>query len=82
MTIQRTLHSLNLWYRKKITKEDLLKNINKTNIDIAKELGVSTATITRSFKKYKIKRGKGCSNHLMPQNQKRIKKCNDYPVGE
>lgn len=70
MTIQRTLHSLNLWYRKKIDKNYLLENQNKTNIEIAKELGVSTATITRYYKRYNIKRGKGCSAHLRKTNKK------------
>lgn len=73
MTIQRTLHSLNLWYRKKVDKECLLKNKDKTNIEIAKILGVSTATVTRYFKKYNIPRGTGCSNHLNFQNRKRYK---------
>lgn len=73
ITIQRTLHSLGFWYRKKLAKNDLLKNRNKTNIEIAKILGVSVATVTRYFKKYNIPRGKGCSNHLNYQNNKRYK---------
>lgn len=71
VTVQRTLHSLGLRYYKNITKEFLLKNQHKTNISIAKDLGVDADTIGRYFKKYGIKRGKGCSNYLSPQNQKK-----------
>ena len=46
----------------------------KTNKEMAKELNVSTATITRAFKKFNIKRGTGCSNTLNKQNQSNIKK--------
>lgn len=82
ITIQRTLHSLGLRYRKSITIDFLLANLHKTNLSIAEELGVHPDTISRYFKKYNIKRGKGCNNYLLKQNQKQIKKCNDYPDGE
>lgn len=72
-TIQRTLHSLGKRKTNLVKKEDLLKYKDTcTNLQIAKIFGVSSATITRAFAKYNIKRGIGCSNHLNPQNKKRI----------
>lgn len=73
-TIQRTLHSLNLKRRNKITKEFLLKNQHLFNYKIAEMFGVDNYTVTRAFKKYGIPRGKGCNNFQNKQNQK---KCND-----
>lgn len=75
-TIQRTLHSLGLRRDNKlITKEYLIENKDiKTNKQMAEELNVSIATITRAFKKYKISRGTGCSNHLNEQNHSKITK--------
>lgn len=71
MTIQRTLHSLNKRKNRIVKKEDLLKYKDTcTNKQIAKIFNVSTATITREFARNGIKRGKGCSNHLNPQNNK------------
>lgn len=52
-----------------------------TNIEIAKHYDVSEASVTRAFQRYGIRRGKGCSNHLSPQNQKQTK-CRDYPIEE
>lgn len=70
-TIVRALASLNVGKRRmKITKEYLLENISKTNKQIAKELNVDDETVSRAFKRYSIKRGKGCNNMLNPQNQK------------
>ena len=70
-TIQRTLHSLGKRKNRIVTKEDLLKyKDNYTNIEIAKMLNVSSATITREFARNNIKRGTGCSNHLKHQNKK------------
>lgn len=74
VTIQRTLHSLNLRRRNKITKEFLLKNQHLFNYQIAEMFGVDNYTVTRAFKKYGIPRGKGCNNFQNKQNQK---KCND-----
>ena len=74
ITIQRTLHSLGLTRINKVTKSFLIENKNyKTNIQMATILGVHNMTISRAFKKYGIKRGKGCSNKL---------KCIDYPIEE
>ena len=58
-TIQRLVNSLGIKRRNLATKEYLLENINKTNYQMAEELGVDNYTITRAFKKYGIKRGKG-----------------------
>ena len=41
---------------------------------MAEELNVSTATISRAFKKYGIKRGRGCSAKFNPQNKPKITK--------
>ena len=74
-TIVRTAAALGLRRARKVTKEYLLNNKDiKTNKEMAKELNVSTATITRAFKKFNIKRGTGCSNTLNKQNQSNIKK--------
>ena len=75
VTVQRTLHSLGLKRTNVVSKEYLMKNKDiKTNKQMAEELNVSTATITRFFKKYGILRGKGASNYLNKQNQSKIKK--------
>ena len=72
-TITRTLSSLDYSLNKRVKKEYLLKNKDiKTNIQMAQELNVHPYTITRAFKKFNIKRGTGCNNHLLPQNNKRI----------
>lgn len=74
VTIQRTLHSLELIRVNKVTKSFLIENKNyKTNIQMAAMLGVHNMTISRAFKKYGIERGRGCSNKL---------KCIDYPIEE
>lgn len=75
ITIERTLHSLGIYRNNIITKEELLKYEHLSNIDIGLIFNVSPDTVSRRFKKYNIKRGKGCSNKLNKQNQK---KCNDY----
>lgn len=80
-TITRTAKSLGLTRINRVTEKILIENINKTNIEIAKMLSVHPETVARAFKKFGIPRGKGCSNHLNKQNQKK-EKCNDYPVGE
>lgn len=80
-TVVRTLNSLNLKYYNKISKEYLLNNTHKTNIEISKEFNVDPMTVGRAFKKHGIKRGKGCNNKFNKQNIKKIR-CNDYPVGE
>lgn len=75
VTVQRTLHSIGLKRFKTITKDYLLENKDtKTNKQMAEELGVSTATITRHFQKYNIKRGKGSMNYKNKQNQSKITK--------
>lgn len=70
VTVRRTVTALGLQKRKqKVTKQYLLNNKDtKTNIEMAKELGVSSATITRGFIKFGIDRGKGCSNKHNKQN--------------
>lgn len=74
-TIRRTADALGLPKRtEKVTKEFLLKNQHKTNIEMAKELGVSAATISRGFRKFGIERGKGCSNKLNEQNKSVLRK--------
>lgn len=74
-TIVRTAAALGLKRVRKVTKDYLIANKDiKTNKDMAKELNVSSATITRAFKKYNIPRGAGCSNHLNKQNQPKITK--------
>lgn len=73
-TIKRTLHSIGIRKNNVIDKEYLMKYKDiMTNSQIAKHFGVSTVTVTRAFKKYGISRGRGCSNHLLKQNQKQIK---------
>lgn len=73
-TIRRTADSLGLPKRiMKVTEDYLLANLDKTNKEMAKDLGVDDETITRAFKRFGIKRGKGCNNNKTPQNQKRIK---------
>lgn len=75
VTIQRTLHSLGIRRYEPITKEYLMKNKDsKTNKQMADELGVSPATITRYLQKYNISRGRGSSNILNQQNQSKITK--------
>lgn len=71
-TAKRTANSLGLDRKiKPIEKEQLIMNMHLTNKDIAKKFNVSPDTIGRYFKRYGIPRGKGCSNHLNKQNQKR-----------
>ena len=69
ITIQRIAHSFGIKRNLTISKEYLLNNYDKTNIEIAKEFGVNGATVTRAFQRYGIKRGRGVNNHKMPQNQ-------------
>ena len=73
-TIQRTLHSIGLRRKNKISKEFLLENQHLFNYQIAKIFDVCEDTVSRAFKKYGIPRGKGCNNYKNKQNQK---KCND-----
>lgn len=72
-TIRRTMNDLGIKYlEKSITKDILLKyKDTHTNIALAEMFNVSPATITRRFKKFEIKRGTGCMNHLNPQNHKK-----------
>lgn len=74
-TAKRTANSLGL-DRKivLITKEQIIENMHLTNIEMAKKFNVSTATITRYFKRYGINRGRGCNNHLNKQNNIKISK--------
>ena len=73
-TIKRTLHSLGMRKNNVVDKEYLLEHKDiMNNKQIAERFGVSAATVSRAFKKYGIERGRGCSNHLNKQNQKRIK---------
>lgn len=78
-TVKRTAESLGLPKRNnKITREYLEKYADrKTNIDIAIEMDVDEYTVTRAFKKYGIKRGKGCNNSNNRQNQKQL---NEYQI--
>lgn len=73
-TVKRTAESLGIPKRNnKITREYLEKYADrKKNIDIAIEMDVDEYTVTRAFKKYGIKRGKGCNNVNNKQNQNRI----------
>lgn len=69
ITIMRTAKKLKLKRYNKITKEILLNNLELTNIEIAKLYDVHPETISRAFKKYNIKRGKGCNNHKRKHNK-------------
>ena len=70
-TISRTLKVLDIEPRRLRVTLDYLKSNQKakTNVEMASELGVSTATITRAFQRFGIKRGKGSSNAHTKQNQ-------------
>lgn len=55
-------------------KEYLLEHKDyMTNVDMAKDLNVNRATISRAFKRFGIPRGKGCSNALMAERLKEKK---------
>ncbi len=73
-TISRTLKLLDLPPRiLRVTKEYLINNKdNKTNIEMAEELGVHEETISRTFRRYGIKRGKGCNNGRNRQNHPKL----------
>ena len=72
-TVARTARSLGLSKYNKVSREYLLKNkARKTNIEMAKELGVNEETISRAFAKYGIKRGKGCNNKKSLQNKPKL----------
>lgn len=72
MTIQRLAHYWGIRrYKKHISKDFLIDNIEKTSVEIAKILGVSDETVNRAFKRYGIYRGKGFHNHKLPQNKTR-----------
>ena len=74
-TICRTIASIGLSKKLNISRDYLLANKDiKTNIEMALEMDVSAATITRAFKRFNIKRGKGCSNKLNEQNNAKITK--------
>lgn len=74
-TAKRTGNSLGLDRKiKPITREQIIDNMHLTNIKMAEKFNVSTATITRYFKRYGIKRGKGCNNHLNENNKPKISK--------
>jgi DNA-binding transcriptional regulator YhcF (GntR family) len=74
MTVQRTLHGLNLRRNKILNKSILLENILLTNVQIADKFNVHFETVSRAFKKHGILRGKGCNNHLNKQNKSSISK--------
>lgn len=73
-TISRTLKVLDVEPRRLRVTLDYLKSNQKTktNIEMARELGVSTATITRAFQRFGIERGKGSSNAHNKQNQPKL----------
>lgn len=73
-TVKRTAESLGIPKRNnKITREYLEKYADrKTNIDMVIEMDVDNYTITRAFRKYGIKRGKGCNNKKNKQNQYKL----------
>ena len=68
--IQRTLYSIGLRKDKKISKEFLLENQHLFNYEIAQIFNVDTHTVSRTFKRYGIPRGKGCNNYKK-HNQKK-----------
>lgn len=72
ITVERTLRSLGKTRNNKINKQFLIDNYYLTNKEIAKKLEVHPETVSRAFKKFGIKRGKGCNNYKLPQNQKQI----------
>lgn len=73
-TVERTMRGLNIRYVMKVTEEYLLEHKDyMTNVDIAKDLNVNPATVSRAFKRFGIPRGKGCSNALMAERLKEKK---------
>lgn len=73
-TVERTMRSLDIRYVMKVTEEYLLEHKDyMTNVDMAKDLNVNRATISRVFKRFGIPRGKGCSNALMAERLKEKK---------
>lgn len=56
----------------KISKEDLLKHKDLYNYEIAEIFNVDGRTVSRSFKRFGISRGRGCNNYKNKQNQKNV----------
>lgn len=75
-TIRRTLKAIGRERKNepKISKEELIKYQDLYNYEIAEIFNVDTKTVSRSFQRYGIPRGRGCNNYKIKQNQK---KCND-----
>lgn len=75
-TIRRTLKAIGRGRKNepKISKEELIKYQDLYNYEIAEIFNVDTRTVSRSFQRYGIPRGRGCNAYKVKQNQK---KCND-----